>query len=1300
MKITRDEIENALLTTGVVEIDTGHGSSIELDRSGKRLAKVVFDHLRSFTVDDLSKNTKFFDALEAAFRDVHKGVEQESGTNEKAGEAGKKPDRRTWRLKKVVTRGFGGLNALPNDTFEFDVAGQDFCIEGQNGSGKSSLANAILFAMTGKIHRDQYGLWDDPARSEPVRSDDNVKVGDWPPIATYPSNWESGRLAIDLMVVLTFGNENDGEEITATRRMHGKPRALKHDVSIDPKLTAVPAFIEASLLMPMRIQHIRVTNAEDNSELVGLIRQLLGLEPLLDVADLAGNLKHRGQRFLKYAQENKLKEKADRISDALRAAREKTKDLDTGIDLNVKFEAQKPIPDSRLKELVQAKNELDRLQADGFKELASLAFNEFDPENPEHRRQVTEAINHLHVDAKRQSETGNWPPVLRAIESLAKQAGNENFLALKSVLQKASADLDAASMWAERQKEDVLLRLKAVAAEHFEENVDPLCPLCRQSIGGSKHRDLVEDLRNLKADAKKAQTQLDDACLHVEQDIKRAVQSIDPDNFMQVERFAVKGNIQNQVLQTFAEANHVAGILPRFADIAKPAFEAAFEMVEEFKFGSELPEPENGDQLGRVRRLLDHLEKTIVAAENWRHARQAYWDAWTRLFSENDDQSLASHILRYKDMIETVEPFRSASEHIQQALVIVGDYNKIASRQALRENIALALEPLHGLRDLVNLTTRRTIDDVSDTAKKIHGKIYNPEVLTYEKTDVSVFRGKQSLKFQAKLGTNLNWWIDASLLANTSWMRGILWSFVFAIRNQAIHRSGHCPFKLMVLDDPQITFDTRNSKEWARFVGRSDGLRQHQPCQFLISTHSMPFALEMTAMRDIRMAKIETGQPWSNPAQIVWGDFAAVRFKRMLSENSDDLARELIGAIRVMAETLLKHAIDPFDPEFVRTPEATLGRMIEHIENKKKAEIPPYTVKVFSKLIAKRSSCPDLFKQLNEPHHSLSEAITVREAQRVYRFWTKMLFPAIRDVWEVYRFLQKPAIGEVTAIQLPANCNHIPPRSIALASVGSVVRGGRVSAYADGRAASAIRIDPLEEGDPVNLNALAAYRLEKDTLSPVARIGDILLTRLDAECRASNLVVEDRGEYLIARRWHEDRETPALAVLAASSSNPREVPSAVISRAKGANRRKIVGVLFAAGRLQPGDKIESDAEATVLDANDELAAELVADTSAFEVQGYSAEPIALDKQFLLAKPARSDFQSALAQLDGKPVIAEDSDDCAFFKRLRYMPPSRVILESLDKSGSEGLIPLSVNPKGPSPHLTGIREVVGVIFDKL
>ena len=831
--------------------------------------------------------------------------------------------------------------------FEFDAAGRDTCIEGQNGSGKSSLANAVLFAMTGKLHRDQYGIWNDPARSEVVISDDGTKLGEWPPVATYPRSWAIDHPPVDISIKLTFGNETDDEEIEAKRRLHGEPGALEEEVFIDSRLTEVPTLIEAGLLMPMRIQHIRVPESDDNSQLVGLIRQLIGLDPLLDVASLVGKLAHGNQQFLKYARNNDADGKARTISRLLSEAQETIKELGTGLDLTVQIKTKTPIPNDRMKDLVEASKELGRRQADGFQALSKLAFEEFDPNESDHRRRVANSVNQLYVDAMRQNDANNLPPVLKGIADLAQRVGKEEFDGVKSALQKASSDLTDATKWAKRQRKDTLLRFKAAAAVHFDDCDDPLCPLCEQSIKGAQHLNLVENLRTLKTDAEAAQTLLGDACRRIERAIERAAEGLDPDRFMRVERFGVKQNIQDQVRTTFVEASHVADALPGFAEIARGAVHATFGAVEQFEFGSELPEPEEADDVARVRRILDHLVDTVEAAELWHEVRKSFRDAWGLLFSKDEEQSLIAQILQLESKIQGVEPFWSANEKVEQALKTAAEYNKIVRRQAQRAEIVSELKPLLKLRDLVNLTTRRTIDDVSDIAKEFHGEIYSPEGLAYEKAEISEFRGKQSLSFHAKLGNARNWRIDASLLANVSWMRGILWSFVFAIRERAIKRAGRCPFELIVLDDPQITFDTRNLKGWVRFLGSAEGLRQHQPCQLLVTTHSRPFALEMMAMPDIRMAAIETGQPWSKPAQVVKGDFAGVRFARMIAENSDDRARSLIADIRVLAETLLKHAIERFEPSYVNQPEATLGRIVDLIARRNAARQVPYTDRVF-----------------------------------------------------------------------------------------------------------------------------------------------------------------------------------------------------------------------------------------------------------------------------------------------------------------------------------------------------------------
>ena len=1297
--MTLEEIEKALLTEGRVVINHEKKSSIVLSEPGsQRLAKVVFDRVRSSNVDDLARSENFFRTLESVFCEDSNKSQPNSEIEEEIGKAEEKPGKRNWRLKKIETKGFGGLNATHEDLFEFDISCQDYCIEGQNGSGKSSLTNAVLFAMTGKIHRDQLGICSEPGRSENVLSEDGGKLGNWPPFAVYPRNWPHSNSPADISVTLTFGNEKDDEEIVASRRLRGSPENLKEEESVDPRLITVPALIEASLLMPMRIQHIRVPQAADNDQLVGLIRQLIGLEPLLDVAELVKKLCHRGQRFLKFAQDQNVNVKAREIERNLNEAKEKIAELEPELDLSIAISSDMPISEGQLTRLDETKRKLVNLQAEGFAELSELAFEGFDPNNGMHRDRVADAVKKLKIEADRQKSGQGLPPVLKGMSGLAKAVESQEIELLKSALVKASSDLERAVIWSKKQKRDTKLRLKAVAAAHFEDFDELHCPLCEQSIGGEQHRNLVEDLRELKTSAEEAETLLDDSCLRIERNVKNVAEKLVPSQFIQIGRFSVKRNFQHHAKRIFVDADYSANDLPGFARAASDLIDAAFYNVEELEFGSDLPESDDSDAVTRVKRMLDHFNEIVKGAEKWPQCRQNFVNSWQLLFSKDKQQSLISKTHDLEKKIQSLEPFGIASKKIGNARSTANDYNAIVKRQAQRETIVKALGPLRGLRDLVNLAASMTIDHVSNTAKEIHQKIYNPEALAYEKTEISEFRGKQSLSFRAKLGEEANWRIDASLLANTSWMRGILWSFLFAIRERAIDQAGYCPFELLVLDDPQITFDTRNLKGWVEFLGKEGRIRAKHPCQLLATTHSAQFALEISAMPDFRNAAIETGRPWSKPVQIVEGDFATVRFNRMIDENSDDRARTLIADIRVLAETLLKHALEQLEPGFIRRSETTLGKIFGLIDCRIKTNQAPYTNKEFVNLINAKTSNTKLFRQLSEPHHSASETITVREAEHVYKYWQETLFPAICQVWQEYRFLQKSIIGEIASISLPSNCNHEPICSTALKTAQPRILG-RVSAFSDGRAANAIQIDHIGDNEIIDLRGRASYRLEKDTLSPLASIGDILITRLDNQYRARNLIVEDRGTHLVARRWLEDDQSPALAVLTPSSSNPREALPVIISRAQGANRRKIVGVLFAADQHVDKANPDRNAEATLLEADNRVVANILAETQVFEVQGSSAEPLALDKQFILAKPQAKDLHMACRELDGKPVIVEDSEHCAFFKRLRTVNSKLVCLESLDKTGSEGLVTLSTCNSSSDPYVTSIREVVGVIFDK-
>jgi hypothetical protein len=86
----------------------------------------------------------------------------------------------------------------------------------------------------------------------------------------------------------------------------------------------------------------------------------------------------------------------------------------------------------------------------------------------------------------------------------------------------------------------------------------------------------------------------------------------------------------------------------------------------------------------------------------------------------------------------------------------------------------------------------------------------------------------------------------------------------------------------------------------------------------------------------------------------------------------------------------------------------------------------------------------------------------------------------------------------------------------------------------------------------------------------------------------------------------------------------------------------------------------------------------------------------LDKQFLIIADHVS-LKEAEKKLDGRPVIAEDSTQSRYFKRLR-VDANYIILESLEIGGDFPPILLCKTP-GLLTHITTVWPVLGVLFEK-
>jgi AAA domain len=158
--------------------------------------------------------------------------------------------------------------------------------------------------------------------------------------------------------------------------------------------------------------------------------------------------------------------------------------------------------------------------------------------------------------------------------------------------------------------------------------------------------------------------------------------------------------------------------------------------------------------------------------------------------------------------------------------------------------------------------------------------------------------------------------------------------------------------------------------------------------------------------------------------------------------------------------------------------------------------------------------------------------------------------------------------------------------------------------------------------------------------------------------------------------------------------NPRLTAAPVVAKLSTLTTKKIVGVLYNAGKT--GGAQSSEMEIVEMGGEAAITMIMSAAKGLVEVDGHSAEPQALDKQFLIIGDSLP-LKDAEKKLDGCPVIAEDSDQSRYFKRLR-VDANNVILESLEIGGNFPPILLAKAP-GLLRHVTWIWPVLGVLFEK-
>ena len=1219
--------------------------------------------------------------------------------------------RKKLTLIRVVAHRFAGLHAYGTaeqapDDFNFEPDKPITLFEGWNGSGKTSLANAIIWCLTGQLLRPQR-LPENGDREFSClvdRSEELTSAHQITPVTPLPDDddWTPDLAAksvpADTWVELTFADE-DGNVLAPIRRTQSrKPNGKLQELAPDPAQLGVdPVAFRLGTTMPGILPYLQIGTS---SELGLAIAKLTGLADLVELSRHASRAAVRISGQITTDRKTEL----DRIDIQFI---ECSNDL---LQRCEEFSAMKPatpLPNASDDGAVEAVAALtahfEALKAAGLADARDVLGESFNPENPEQRKDLEDCIG----PAVEQLKKVRLLPSIERIGSLKLEPAD--IAEVRRRLDKLHGEAAILAELAENptleRRTQLYARVATWMVEHEQPHSDN-CAVCRHSLKGVVDPDtglaVSDHLKQVRSDgdvvAKTISRWAQDWTGELSRDLPDALRvelgrdlPATPaallrvglaDELFETDPFqgtlaALKASTSTLVeaavatLPNFIEPT-IAALPERVAPVASALVLMLSRIERALAFVGWM-----ADNPGALRTALDQVRGTKSTPEDGRARSEC---------QETSNETIGAKLDRLDVIVKGVAPISAALTLTERMATTLVSRARKLERITACENAADALNEIVPVGTLAQAQVEGLRCELHERAEYWRDQIYQNATTFAPRPQHSGMSAQGVIDIHVGRGAIR---APAQHVSNASALRAGLMGFYIAFREHVITTSGG--LTTLILDDPQDLLDYDNRQRLARAIAKLavDG------AQILATTHDRMFA--RTLVGEARPADLiahRSVHPVNVSRRTLETSLAIEELdrKRLAFINNIDSAphaQDYANEARIFIEARLGDLFD--DPAYPAHSAPTR---------------PPTLIPLFDRLrglVAGRSN--ELFKSpilasfcndsalapgaeprriLNQSHHDKA-SISYGDVQAIDGD-LKRLRTGVERVHEEFRrhrwrepLTETPPENVISLAPLRAPPFNVPVCEDIAAFTGHHPAGGS-------------QASPCEMLSSSWFDDKALFYIRHDTMGFAIPSGAVAIVEVDAaNVRDHSLVVARRGDQAYARRLLRPRNGEGFS-LAAELTDPRRSRPTLAFEDHAIEVHRVVGVLLS--HLPPP---EGRQEATEIDSDPILARVEVA----YRVREESAVPVALPNQTLLGGGIVS--PEDLGRMEGQMVALTLEDGSSILKRVGALVSSQLpYLRHFETIGGLGdSIVIATEPIEGAPDMPTMayaRTVIGVIYD--